>query len=232
MAYSRISSQDTLNTSATTSVTTTYGATATAGNLLVATYFAGGIGLGTAAISSWSTGITSSFLSAADEVGIFYKIAVGTETGVTCTCSGASSMVLAIHEFSTGALQSTQTNLDQTNQNNSGSLGTSLQTGSITPTKPNQLVIALMGFPTGGTSAWSWDSGVTLMSSNANIADGFLVDANVSAINPTASWTGLSTAGGCIASFFIGSTGISGANFNMPRHIIVDDGMSRSEVAN
>lgn len=232
MAYSRISSQDTLNTSATTSVTTTYGATATAGNLLVATYFAGGIGLGTAAISGWTAAITSSFLSAADEIGIFYKIANGTESAVVCTCSGASSMVLAIHEFSTGALQSAQSPSDQTNQNNSGSLGTSLQTGSITPTKSNQLVIALMGLPTGGTSAWSWDSGVTLMSSNANLMDGFLVDLNINAINPTASWTGTSTAGGCIASFFVGSTGQSGANYSVPQHIAVRDGMSRNEVAN
>lgn len=232
MAYSRISSQDTLNTSATTSVTTTYGATATAGNLLVATYFAGGVGLGTAAISGWSTGITSSFLSAADEVGIFYKIAAGTETGVTCTCSGASSMVLAIHEFSTGPLQSAQTWLDQTNSNNSGSLGTTLTTGSITPTKPNQLLIALMGFPTGGTSAWSWNNGFTLMSSNANLADGFLLDLNTSAINPAASWSGLSTAGGCIVSFFSGSASDTGANYINPRKLMVGNGMSISEEAN
>lgn len=227
MAYNIITAQNTLNTSATTSVTTTYGSTATAGNLLVATYFAGGIGLGTAAISGWTAAITSSFLGAADEVGIFYKLAAGNETGIACTCSGASSMVLAIHEFSSGRLHSVQTWLDQTNSNNSGSLGTSLATGSITPTKPGQLVIALMGFPTGGTSAWSWDSGMTAMSNNANIADGFLVDQNINALNPTTSWTGLSTAGGVIASFFIGSVGDSPYN-----HVMTNDGVSRAEVAN
>lgn len=225
MAYSRISSQDTLNTSATTSVTTTYGATTTAGNLLVATVFAGGIGLGTPAISGWSTGFTASFLSAADAVGIFYKVALGTETNAICTCTGASSMVLAIHEFSTGALQSLQTWLDQTNNNNSAVPGTTLTTGSITPTKPKQLIVAVMTFPTGGTSAWSWNNGLILMSSNANLADGFLVDENISAINPAATWTGSSTAGGGIASFFIGS--VSDSPYN---HIIVDDGVSRNEV--
>lgn len=232
MAYARISGQDTLNTSATTSVTTTYGATATAGNLLIATYFAGGIGLGTATISGWTAAITSSFLSAADEIGVFYKIAVGTESAIQCTCSGASAMVLAIHEFSTGRLQSAQTLLDQTNTNNSGSLGTTLTTGSITPTKPKQLLIAIMGFPTAGTSAWSWNNSFTTMNSNVNLSDAFLVDENVTAMNPTASWTGLSTAGGGIASFFIGSTSQSGANYDMPGHIIVGNGMSRSEDSN
>jgi hypothetical protein len=198
---------------------------------LIATAFAGGIGLGNAAISGWTAAITSIFISAADEVDIFYKVAVGTESAVVCTCSGASSMVLAIHEFST-QLSAASVVLDQTNQNNSGSLGTSLQTGSITPTKTNQLVIALMGFPTGGTSAWSWDSGITAMSSNANLLDGFLVDLNSNAINPTASWTGLSTAGGCIASFFAGSAADSGANYLFPQHVMVSSGMSRSDVAN
>lgn len=227
MAYARIASQDTLNTSATTSVTTTYGATATAGNLLIASFFAGGIGLGTAAMSGWTSAITSSFLSAADEVGIFYKVAVGTETNGVCTCSGASSMVLAIHEFSSGALQSAQTWLDQTNSNSNAGVVTTLTTGSVTPTKPQELVVAMMGFPTGGTSAWSWDNGLTLMSSNANLADGYLVDADITARNPAATWTGLSTAGGCVATFFIGSTGDSLYN-----HVRVDNGLSRSEVAN
>ncbi len=232
MSYRIITAQNTLNTSATTSVTTTYGSTATAGNLLIATVFAGGIGLGNAAISGWTNAITSSFLAAADEIDVFYTIAQGTETAITCTCTGASSMVLAIHEFSTGPLQSTQTWLDQTNTNNSGSLGASLTTGSITPTKPKQLLIALMGMPTGGTSAWSWNNGFTLMSSNANLMDGFLVDENISAINPTASWTGTSTAGGGIASFFVGSTGVSGSNFLDRQHFIVGSGMGRSEDAN
>lgn len=232
MAYAIRASQNTLNTSATTSVTTTYGSTATAGNFLVATVFAGGIGLGSIAISGWSVAVSASFLSAADAVAILYKIAVGTETGVTATCSGASSMVLAIHEFSGGTLQSTQTWLDQSNSNNTASLVTTLGTGSITTTKPKELIISVMTFPTGGTSAWSWGQGMTIMNSNVNLSDAYLVDENISAINPTATWTGLSTAGGCVASFFIGSTSASGANYTAPRHVIVGDGMSRAEVAN
>lgn len=225
--YARISSQDTLNTSGTTSVTTTYGTTATTGNLLVATVFSGGIGLGSTTISGWTSAVSVSFLSAADECTILYKIAAGTESAVAANCSGASSMVLAIHEFSTGPLQSVQTQVDQTNSNSNAGVVTTLTVGSITPTKPQELVVALMGFPTGGTSAWAWDNGVTKMSSNANLVDGFLVDQDITARNPASTWTGLSTAGGCIVSFFSGSQAD-----NPFTHVIIGDGMGRSEVAN
>lgn len=231
MAYSRITAQDTLNTSATTSVTTTYAAIATTGNLLIATIFAGGIGLGATTITGWTSAATVSFISAADVCSILYKISVGTESAVQASCSGASSMVLAIHEFSTGPIQSVQTLTDQTNTNSNAGVVTTLTVGSITPTKPQDLVIAMMGFPTGGTSAWSWDNGGTVMSSNANLVDGFVVDQDITARNLAATWTGLSTAGGCVASFFIGSTGSSGGNYNSPRHVIAT-GLSIGEVAN
>lgn len=227
MAYSHLASQDALNTSATTSVAQSFPAATTVGNLLIATAFAGGLGLGSLTISGWTQAVTASFLSAADVVSIFYKVATGTETSVTATCTGASNMVLAIHEFSTGNLQLVQPWSDQTNTATALTTVTTLAFGSITPTKTNQLVILMMGFPVGGTSGWSFNSGASLMSTNASMIDGFLVDQNVNAIAPTVTWTGLSTAGGCIASFFVGSQGDTRAN-----HIIADSGMNTSEVAN
>lgn len=227
MAYARITSQDAINTSATTSVSQSFPNATTIGNLLVATSFANGIGLGSLAISGWTQAVTASFLSAADVVSIFYKVSTGTETSVTATCTGASTMVLAIHEFSIGNLQLVQPWTDQTNTATVLTVATSLAFGSITPTKTNELVILMMGFPVGGTSGWSFNSGASLMSTNASMIDGFVVDQNVNAIAPTVTWTGLSTAGGCIASFFVGSQGDTRAN-----HIIADSGMSTSEVAN
>lgn len=227
MAYGHITSQDTLNTANAALVTTTYGATATAGNLLIGMAYAFGVGVGATTISGWSTAVSVSFVSAADSTTILYKIATGTETSTTASASGATSMGLAIHEFSTGNIQAVQTLVDQTNSGNTASLVTSQGTGSITPTKPNDLVFVAMSFPTGGVSSPSFDSGATTMSSNGNMVDGFLVSLNTNALSPTASWTGLSVAGGCIASFFVGSQGDI-----QYRHLIVNDGISVGEVAN
>jgi hypothetical protein len=231
MAYSHLASQDTLNTASTTSVTTTYGAVAQAGDLLIATVFATGVGLGTTAITGWTSAASISWLSSVDETSIFYLIATGVESAITATCSGATSMVLAIHEFQTGNIQAAQTLEDQSTTG-SATLNTTLAIGSITPTKTNELIIAAIGFPTGGTSAWSWGQGLTLMSSNANLMDGFIVDQNVNAINATGTWTGSSTSGGAVASFFAGSTGDAGANYSSPRKLIVGNGMSVGGEAN
>lgn len=226
MAYSRLASQDTINSASAATVTTTYGSATQAGDLLIATATAFGVGLGSITISGWTVAASISFSSLADATAILYLIATGTESAITATCSGATSMILAIHEFQTGNIQASQALVDQTNTNSNVSVGTTESTGSITPTTTNELLIACMGFPTGGTSAWSWSNGLSVMSSNANLVDGFLVDQNVGAINPSVTWSGLSTSGGCIASFFQGSAGDSGANYMSPRHLIVDNGMS------
>lgn len=231
MSYNRLSTQDTLNTASAATVTTTYGSPTQAGDLLIASCFAIGVGLGSIAISGWTVAQSITFLSSVDETTILYLIATGTETGITATCSGATSMVLAIHEFQTGNIQAAQTLTDQ-GTTSSAALNTTLAIGSITPTKPNELLIAAIGFPTGGTSAWSWGQGLTLMSSNVNLMDGFIVDQNVNAINLTGTWTGSSTSGGVVASFFSGSQADSGSNYSSPRHLIVGNGMSTSGEAN
>lgn len=231
MGYARISSQDTLATASAASVTTTYGSGTQAGDLLIASCFAIGVGLGSITITGWIVGASITFLSSVDETTILYRIADGTESAVQASSSGATSMVLAIHEFQTGPIQAAQALTDQT-ITSSATLGTTLAIGSITPTKTNELIIAAIGFPTGGTSAWSWGQGLTAMSNNANLMDGFIVDQNAAAINPTGTWTGSSTSGGAVASFFIGSSSGSGANYSSPRHFIVGNGMSIGGEAN
>lgn len=226
MAYSRIPSQDNLGTASAASVSVSFPANTTFGNLLIATSYAFGVGVASTTIPNWTSAKVVSFVSAADETAILYKIADGTESSVVASSSGATSMGLAIHEFSSGAFQGVQTILDQTNSSTTGSLVTSQGTGAITPAKPNELIVMAMSFPTGGTSAPSFDSGASTMSANGNLVDGFLISLNTNTVSPTASWTGLSVAGGCIVSFFAGSQGDSLYN-----HLIVSDGMSRSEVA-
>lgn len=227
MSYGHLTTQDAIGTASAASVAVNYPTPTGLGNLLTATVYAFGLGVGAVSIAGWSTAVSVSFIAAADSTTILYKIADGTETSVSASSSGATSMGMAIHEFSSGKLQTVQTWLDQTNTSNTGSLVTTLGTGSITPTAVNELIVVAMSFPTGGTSSPSFDSGATTMSNNANMIDAFLVSLSKSAVSPTASWTGLSVAGGCIASFFPGSQADNPYN-----HVLVYDGTSRAEVAN
>lgn len=225
MAYVHLTPQDTLGTAAAASVNATYPSATTQGNLLIATAYSSGLTLGIPAISGWTLAVNESFLSLADNSTIFYRIADGTETTITATCTSASNMALAIHEFWTVNIQAVQPILDQTSTSTVG-LATSITLGPLAPTKPNQLVIMASVFPSGGTSAWALTTG-TIMSSNANMTDGFFVNPSTVSGSVTVSWTGLSTAGGCIASFFVGSQGDT-----MFRHIQADNGISVNEVAN
>lgn len=225
MGYMLLSSQNALGTASTNSVSATYPGSTQVGDLLIATAFSSGLTLGTPAITGWILAVNESFLALADNSTIFYRVADGTETTITATCSGSSSMIIAIHEFWTANLQTTQTWLDQTNTTTAG-LATGNTMGSISPTKPNELIICGMVFPSGGTSGWNFPS-MTVMSSNTNMADAFVISQNTNAFAPAITWSGISTSGGCIASFFVGSQGDT-----QYRHLIVGNGISVNEVAN
>lgn len=115
-----------------TSVSATFGAGATAGNLIVAILGAGG-NVTLNAPSGFSTAINQ---SGTPSQAIFYKTAAGGETAITATVSSnPSSIGLHIYEYSGG-----DNTLDLTSS--SSGFGTSTVSGTITTTFNNAMIIA------------------------------------------------------------------------------------------
>lgn len=123
-----------------TTITATFASsgTATAGNLLI-------LVCGSNLDATWTTpanySLATTAVAAAPDQQIYYKVAVGGETGATCTQGVASSMVGHIYEYSGLENDASPAVIDQQNTA-SGSNCTTVSAGSITTTEPNALVFA------------------------------------------------------------------------------------------
>jgi hypothetical protein len=115
-------------------------------------------------------------------------------SGHNFTCSGSADYgAIVVFAFSGSATSP----LDQTNSNQNGGSGTSVTTGSITPTEDGELLISLFGggnFSSGYTIDNSfvmpllgndWHAG----NEHQGIAMAYLAQGTAVAINPTWSWT-------------------------------------------
>lgn len=167
----RISSQDASGTSSGASVSATYAATPTKGNVLVAGVFCNKP-KATASISGWTllganecTAQTSALSG-----GVWYKVADGTEsTTVTATATGANVMRIFITEYSgiaTGHVESA--NLSGFRDNVAAATSSTEQGGtawSSTAGNGPNLVISLIIWGV-GTSAPSYNDGTVIYSNN------------------------------------------------------------------
>lgn len=200
MAISRIASQDARGTSTTASVTATYPATPTAGNLLIASVHAN-VGPGATSLTGWSIAKSQEFSAGAQCVIIFYRLADGTESGITANATGATQMRLHIYEY-TGNANPIQ--LDGSNGATSGTTNvTSLASGDITTTNADDLLFAALA--TGGsTTSRSFSNSFSARladAANVRLADADRIVAATGTYGTTATWnTGL-RAGIAIAAF-------------------------------
>lgn len=147
-------------TNASTTVTT-YGSATTAGNLLVAFGYTN-TATASLTITGWTKAVHTTYSTSAQSVGIFYKIADGTET--TVTLNGNSICRQHISEWSG------LSNPAVTDGSNSNAVNTvmSISTNSITTTVADTLLLSAGGISTSGAGTRSWDSSFSTMLDDAS----------------------------------------------------------------
>lgn len=201
MAYSVIAHVSAGSTD-TNSITT--GAIDTTGADLLVAWVANETGLGGAALSD-SKGNTWTALTTvteSPEEGILYYTkpsSVGSGHTFTATATGARPTI-AVGAFAGAKATSPH---DQQNSNSTGSAGTTLSTGSITPSEANELVIA--GHASrASTGTLSIDGGFTIGTqvdgdgvNNQSAGLAYLIQTSAAAANPT--WTQTNSTGVKIA---------------------------------
>jgi hypothetical protein len=121
-----------------TSVVVTFSSGATAGNLIIA--ICGARDGSTLSISSPSGFSTAINTNGTPSQGIFYMVAAGGETGITCSSTANTRLGLHIYEFS-GTYPSQSAVFDAAATTATGS-GTTPATNSVTTGNPNNLLIA------------------------------------------------------------------------------------------
>lgn len=182
-------------------VTATYPGATTAGHLLVAIgSCTTGHGSSLALPAGWSTAVVQDLsTTAAGGVGIFYKVADGTETAITMT--GASTCTLELYEFSGTAATSV---VDGTPAGNNSAAATvaTLATPSTTLTKAGSVVVVAVGTAAnnGGTAVFG--SATTLQQdAEIRVIAAFALPGATGAVTKTATWTTARAAGSVIAAF-------------------------------
>lgn len=184
MAISRLTGQDNKGASTTASVAVSYPGATTSGNLLIATAYNNNSS--TPAISGW-TGTTTGINSNTAHMGVFYKIADGTETSITATATSATIMRLHLYEYTGNANPASLDVALTANGTTTG--GTSWATSSITTTDAADLIFATVGL-NGDSTSPSW-SGINIRQSDSRLIDGDLIPGiTETGFAPTASWSG------------------------------------------
>ena len=206
MAISRVTANDTRNTSATTTVTTTYANTPTLGNTMIASV-AGNNTPSNITVSdsngNWTQiGIIANTPGGSVLTALFSLTAVGSQPkAITADSGGASSaMWLNIYEY-TGLGNNL---LDQRNSSNMAVGGTNSNGGSITTTVANELLFTNMA-GTGIFTAPSINNSFSLRlgtpSGNLRLQDADRIVSSTLTVNPQFSWTTTRTMGQIVASF-------------------------------
>ena len=102
--------------------------------------------------------------------------------------------------------------LDQ--QNGAVGTGTSLATGSVTPSEDNELVVSGVSIADGSSGTYAVDSGLTItdqiLASAGNFEGGglaYIIQTSAGAVNPTWSWTGSVNSAAVIATFKAAAAG-------------------------
>lgn len=212
MAYASIAHVSAVSVAGNTIVTA--GIDTTGANLLLA-WVANETGFGGAALtdSKGNTWTATTTITESPEEGILYysiPSSVGAAHTFTATATGARPSI-AVSAFSGSSAQP----LDQQASNSSAAAGTTLTTGSITPTEAHELVAACYATRS-QSGTLSIDGGFTIGSqtdgdgaNNQSIGIAYLIQTAAAAANPT--WTSTNSVGvkiAKIASFKIPSAGM------------------------
>jgi hypothetical protein len=225
MAISRLSAQDTTNTSSATTVSATYAGATTANNLLIAVVWSNGTVTPTITVGgTWSTLVNGTGYGSNGKCTIFYKLALGSETTITGSGSGATLMSIAIFEY-TGNANPIVLDGIATAKNNGISGVTTYTTPNITTVHANDLIFSVMF--EGGT-AFSWTSssliGQTTNSGVVMNSGQYIVSSAQSNFQDTGSWTTSTETSSMVGAFQAspGKTPTTWNNFQFPS--VLDNG--------
>lgn len=202
MAIARLTGQDAIGASTTTSVSATYTSTPTAGNTMIATVYSN-VGIGLESITGWTNIVSAAFSGVAQSVEIFARVVqAGDSTTVTCSGAvGATIMRMHIYEYSGLAASLTA---DGTNTATSGVTSVaSLLSGSITTTNANDLLF-IAGATGGAATSQAYDSSFSLRQVDASairLFDGDQIVSATGTYSTTGSWVTSLRAGSAIAAF-------------------------------
>lgn len=187
MAIYRLTSQDNKGISATASVAVSYPAVTNKGDLLIASVWNNNSSV--PAITGW-TGTNIGINATTAQLGLFYKIADGTEASISATASSATAMHLHIYEY-TGNANPAGLDVAVTTAGNSTTGVTTFSTASITTVDYADLIFATMGL--NGSCTGPTYSTLTTQQVDASaisLFDGDLIPGIVKpAFAGTASWT-------------------------------------------
>lgn len=188
MAIARLTGQDALGTSATTSVTATYASTPTLNNTLIAVVWSNTT-TGTNTLTGWTKGLDVLVGNVVFSATVFYKVSTGAEsTTVTATAAGAGNMRIHVYEYS-GI--STTNPLYATNNINSGAATVATQaTGNLVATLANQLLFVVNAVNAAVTLP-SWNNSFNIRQQDASIRifDGDRIISSTGTYTSTAAWT-------------------------------------------
>ncbi len=102
--------------------------------------------------------VAKSELTTAPVQAIYYKVATGGETTVSCRSTGTSRKGIQIYEYS-GTLTSTP--LETVNAATSRGTSTTASSGALTTTSPKALVVAAIVAQSSGTGVTAWSNSFT-----------------------------------------------------------------------
>lgn len=185
------------------SVTVSWNATPTAGNLLVARAI-GAAATDGGAITGWTRVDYARYGASSGYVAIFVKIAGGSEGGVTVTFTSATTTRLEIEEWSNSDGWDS-TPIDQYTHADSTSSGTSKSTGTTgTTEEADELSVSVIGWG-GAVTGISWSNSFTAdfeqPTGSLTFAGAHKILSATGTVETTASWTTSRLAGAAVATF-------------------------------
>lgn len=189
------------NTTGTT-LTVTFDAGVTSGNLLVALAVTNDPTI----TADWTEAIKSDNVADGDTCGVYYKIADGSETGMTMTTAGNTKHMI-IREYS-GIAASPLDKTTATTPSAGVVTITAGATGALS--QADELIVAVAAIRA-DTTAESVDTPMSLIGTGDGAFSGIFsaaIVASTSSVTPTFNWTTAGTAWACGATFKAAPSGV------------------------
>lgn len=164
MAISRIATQDAKGVSSVASVSATYLATASTGDLLIATAFGNGGPANAITISGW-TSLADYNFSGNFHLALLYKLSAGTEAQTIANQTSATIMRLHIYEYTGNANPISTDGVASSSTTSATSLGTA----TINTSNANDLIFCSWGTSAGITSPSISTAGFSLRQQDTTI---------------------------------------------------------------
>lgn len=201
-------------TSLLTSVSAVFSSTPVAGNLMIASVTAS-VGVGSIAISGWSTA-NSIAVGLAGGLVVFYKVA-GAGESTTVTATGTLATFMDIHIEEVDGIDDVSPLDKVASAADSGSGVTSRSSGTTASiTQANEFVYTAVATVTDNGAGAAWTNSVTLENTTLHLITGDKSVSTVATYESTASWVNSVRAAG-IAVTFLAETGVNLVQKNLPK---------------